>query len=101
MRKVTEQTVTAFLNRKNKSVGNTFSTGDALYLHGHKIAYWEGDGIVVSFCGWPTSTTKERLNGLLWLFKGCQPFYHKNFVLMMDDDVPVDPYGAYCFHRSK
>jgi hypothetical protein len=101
MRKVTKKTVTAFLNRKKVAVGNTVSTGNALYLHGHKIAYWEGDNIVVSFCGWPTSATKERLNGLLWLFKGCSPFYHKNSELMMDDDVPVRPDGEYEFRRSR
>tara|TARA_R110000764_G_scaffold212847_1_gene299214 strand:+ start:230 stop:547 length:318 start_codon:yes stop_codon:yes gene_type:complete len=66
MRKVTRETVKAFLNGKTKSMGNTVSTGNALLLHGHEIATRHDDGkISISMCGWGTVTTRERLNGLL------------------------------------
>ena len=71
MRKVTEQTVRAFLNRERKSVGNTSCTGEELHLHGNCIAYWRDNGETqyfnISMAGWPTVTTRERLNGLLHL----------------------------------
>tara|TARA_R100001163_G_C5056654_1_gene193096 strand:+ start:1005 stop:1328 length:324 start_codon:yes stop_codon:yes gene_type:complete len=66
MRKVTEQTVKAFLNNKLKSVGNTITDGNSLYLHGNKIAWRLSNGdIEINMCGWGSVTTRERLNGLL------------------------------------
>ena len=74
MRKVTEQTCNAFLNRERKTSGNTTSTGDDLLLHGNCIA-WHGDpGIVnLRMCGWGSVTTRERLNGLLELLQQRNP----------------------------
>jgi hypothetical protein len=67
MRVVTEKIVGAFLNRKAKTVGNTSTDGNSLWLHGNQIAQWDGDGrpgLWIRNCGWFSSTTKERLNGL-------------------------------------
>lgn len=65
MRKVTQQTVMAFLNKQALKVGNTESTGTHLYLHGNKIAYWtEGGYIIIQTCGWNSNTTRERLNAI-------------------------------------
>ena len=69
MRKVTEQTVHAFLDHKSKSVGNTTTDGATLFLHGNRIA-WHGshngaEGVFVTLAGWGTPTTRERLQGVL------------------------------------
>lgn len=64
MRKVTDSIVTAFYNGKSKKVGNTHTDGEAIYLHGHCIARKVEGGIEITNCGYFTSTTKERLNGL-------------------------------------
>lgn len=74
MRKVTEQTCTAFLNRERKTSGNTTSTGDDLLLHGNCIA-WHHDTHTVKLrmCGWGSVTTRERLNGLLELLRQWNP----------------------------
>lgn len=64
MKRVTEQTVTAFMQGKKKSISNTQSTGDALYLHGNMIARRVDGKIFATNAGWPTVTTRERLNGL-------------------------------------
>ena len=67
MRKVTKQVTTAFMQRTKKSVGNSHTDGETLFLHGNAIARHVGDdgkAIEVSFAGWPTVTTRERLNGL-------------------------------------
>lgn len=63
-RKITREVVGAFMRKEKKRKGNTESTGRLLYLHGHAIACWDGDRLLVSAAGWKTETTKERLNGL-------------------------------------
>lgn len=64
MRKITSQIVGAFNYRHAAKLANTESTGNALYLHGNKIAEWREDGLWITNAGWSSNTTKERLNGL-------------------------------------
>lgn len=69
MRKVTRETVSAFINRRERSVDNTDTDGQSLFLHGNRIA-WHGEhngaiGVFMTLCGWGTPTTRERLNGIL------------------------------------
>lgn len=64
MRKVTELTCSAFVDRVKYTNGNTHTDGTTLYLHGNAIAQWRDDGLYITHAGWPTNTTKERLNGL-------------------------------------
>ena len=80
MRKVTAQLVGYFLARKAGSAGNSHSDGDAMYLHGNKIAEFRDDRLWITNAGWSTNTTKERLNGL--------PGVHvqqKNFAWYLND----------------
>lgn len=64
MRKITALTTLAFERKQKLSMGNTHTDGEALYLHGNKIAEWREDGLYISNAGWMSNTTKERLNGL-------------------------------------
>lgn len=70
MRKITEQSVKAFMNDRNFKSGNTevvattCGTFSKLFLHGNKIARKYGDNVYISSAGWQTVTTKERLNGV-------------------------------------
>ena len=64
MRKVTEQIVNAFYEGRKLTVGNTSTDGMEIRLHGNRIAYKANGSIRITNCGWFTSTTKERLNGL-------------------------------------
>lgn len=69
MRKVSETVVKAFLAGKEKRVGNTYTNGNALFLHGNMIGWKRDRGlgetvIEVSTAGWNTGTTRERLNCL-------------------------------------
>ena len=64
MRKVTKIVVGAFLARRKATVGNTFTNGEELYLHGNRIARHTDAGIEITNCGWTSSTTKERLNAI-------------------------------------
>ena len=64
MRKITTATAGAFEARRKLTQGNTHTDGQALYLHGNKIAEWRGAELWITLAGWPTVTTRERLNGL-------------------------------------
>lgn len=70
MRKITQEAASAFHNAQPFKKSNTevlVSDYDVLLkLHGHSIAWWNtftGD-YEVTLAGWPTPTTRERLNGL-------------------------------------
>ena len=64
MNQTSFQIADAFLNGRSKKVGNTITDGKAVYLFGNKIAEWRQDGLWITNCGWPTRTTKERLNAI-------------------------------------
>jgi len=68
MRKVTQQIAKAFKNNQKCTISNTMTDGQSVFLHGNKIA-WKQDGkLHISMCGWPTPTTRERINGILDAF---------------------------------
>jgi hypothetical protein len=79
MRKVTKETVEALVNGKRRVVGNTSTDGVTLKLHGNTIArILPFSGVVmVTMAGWPTVTTRERLNGLCELLGLGRPFHQK------------------------
>jgi len=75
MRKETKLIVTAFLAGKAASAARTKTNGTTLFLHDNPIAWHEKDGtIAMTLAGWPTPTTRERLNGLCELAIGKRPF---------------------------
>ena len=70
MRKITDEAVSAFLDRKpfkksNMKVQLDFGGVWKLKLHGNTIATIdEMNMLSISNAGWESNTTKERLNGL-------------------------------------
>lgn len=73
MRKITKLAVKAFYSGEDFSRDNTRvrNVGDGslteLLLHGNRIATLDRNlcSLSVNSCGWNTTTTKERLNGVL------------------------------------
>ena len=68
MRKITYESCRAFYNatdfkKNNTKVVRINEVSAEMYLHGNLIAYSDPEGIYISNAGWPTNTTKERLNG--------------------------------------
>lgn len=63
-RKVSTEIAHAFLSGVKKKVGNSYTDGNTLYLHGNAIAKIEKGKLFVTTAGWGTPTTKERLNAL-------------------------------------
>jgi len=69
MRKITQLATDAFMRAQPFRMSNTVVTCEddvRLYLHGNLIAVWNCilGTIKITDAGWPTMTTKERLNGL-------------------------------------
>jgi len=72
MRKITRDSINAFMNdrnfkRQNMEVRINPNNQTELVLHGNVIAYRHPDlnrTISITNCGWETTTTKERLNGI-------------------------------------
>ena len=71
MRKITEQSINAFMNAKRFKKQNTIvevlPNVTVLKLHNNAIAYRYNDPertLTIDSCGWFTPTTKERLNAL-------------------------------------
>lgn len=71
MRKITKEAINAFMNAENFNGSNTkvevLPNVTILKLHGNAIAYRYNDPertLSITNCGWPTNTTKERLNAI-------------------------------------
>ena len=79
MRKVTNQIAKSFFNGQSKTVGNTSTDGQSVWLHGNKIAKKTEDGLMLTLAGWNTPTTRERLNGILQVFNLNDGYYQRDF----------------------
>ncbi len=71
MRKITEESVNAFMNAERFKKANmeveVLPNVSILKLHGNSIAYRYNDPertLTIDSCGWFSNTTKERLNAL-------------------------------------
>lgn len=91
MRKVTKNIANAFINNRKLTQGNTMTDGQAIYLHGNRIAWKdENNDLWVSMCGWGSVTTRERLDGLFEsigsMLRIVQRDYAQYFIMLDDDD---------------
>jgi len=69
MRKETYKIAKAFYNRRPASAARTKTNGDVVWLHHNFIAWRTLDGdIGFRLAGWPTVTTRDRINGILSVF---------------------------------
>ena len=72
MHKITQNTINVFMSneesdfKENNTLVENWLNCKVLVLHGNEIAKREkATGLImVSHAGWPTVTTKERLNGI-------------------------------------
>ena len=67
-RQITDEIIRAFLNGENKKISNSEVKADCkgvrMYLFGNLIAERVGNRIRITMAGYPTNTTRERLNGI-------------------------------------
>jgi len=81
MRQVTKNICSAFIARKTARSANTVTDGWNITLFGNTIASWDYDSanvLWITFAGHPTTTTKERINGLCDLLGLGRPFFKKD-----------------------
>lgn len=97
MRKITRDSINAFLHGRRFSRGNMTAApginGHTLRLHGHTIAVMTADAVILSDCGWQTTTTKERLNGLLEILGTGARIYQRDFAWYINGE---DWHGGAC-----
>lgn len=65
MRKITSLIKEAFEAGKSKTIGNTATDGNTVWLHGNAIIKKEDGNIYATLAGWNTPTTKERTNEIV------------------------------------
>ena len=68
MRKITQDICEALQSGTPCTRSNTYTDGKKVFLHGNLIAFKRENGLSISMAGWPTVTTRERINGLLEFF---------------------------------
>lgn len=78
MRKVTSRIASAFRAGKSSTEGNTHTDGLTVFLHGNAVARKHNGRLEVSWAGWPTSTTAERINGVLREYNSAFSVCRKN-----------------------
>jgi len=67
MRKIEKQTLEAIKANRDFKSGNTEVSGGVVYLHGNRIAWRDGNRLIMDTATlhrWPTVTTRSRLNAL-------------------------------------
>jgi hypothetical protein len=85
MRKITRKIAQAFIDRRPLKIDNSETDGMHLYLFGNLIAFNRGECIIMSLAGYPTPTTRERLNGVVQLMDGGRPFFQWHGKQYFDD----------------
>tara|TARA_R110002126_G_scaffold19941_1_gene74485 strand:+ start:600 stop:914 length:315 start_codon:yes stop_codon:yes gene_type:complete len=92
MRQITKESVKAFMNAEKFSKSNmlveVLPNVTILKYHGNSIAYKYNNPkqtISITNCGWETTTTKERLNGVIELAGlNIGKIYQKNWQWYLD-----------------
>ena len=79
MRKESLKIARAFADGKPATAARTHTDGNAVFLHGNRIAQREADGSIwVTMAGWGTVTTRERLNTLCKVLGAPHGFFQRN-----------------------
>ena len=90
MRKITEDVANALLNGENIKRHNDRVENGCMFLFGNEIARFDGSTLKISDGGYTlTTTTKERLNGLLHMYGSNVRVFTKNFTPMISRS-PID-----------
>lgn len=88
MRKESLKIAAAFAAGVAASAARTSTDGQAVYLHGNRIAQREADGSVwVTLAGWGTVTTRDRVNTICRVLGSGVRFYqhkHAQYVSFSD-----------------
>ena len=78
MRQETQKIMSAFLKGEKASAQRTNTDGYSVWLHGNLIAERGKSKLWFTLAGWPTVTTRDRVNGLLQLSGSDYRVFQKN-----------------------
>lgn len=89
----------AFRDGKRCRLSTSGTDGQTVWLHHNKIAWRNKDGsISLTLAGWGTTTTRERLNTICFVFWGTRPFYQRDHVQYYGDHE-IDTHQVITVHR--
>ena len=89
MRKETHKIMSAFLKGEKASAQRTNTDGRSVWLHGNLIAERGTTKTWFTLAGWPTVTTRDRINGLLELSGSDSRVFQKNGIQFLDNGKDV------------
>ena len=70
----------AFYKGRTRTMKRTRTSGEGVELFNHLIAWREDTGLIwLTLCGWPTVTTRDRLNAILARYGAEFRFCQKKF----------------------
>lgn len=96
MRKESLKIARAFAEGRPAAAARTMTDGTALYLHGRRIAQREPDGRVwFTLAGWPTKTTRDRLNTAAHVLGLPVRIYQRGFEQLIDIGGATFPMADY------
>jgi len=99
MRKITKESAKALKNNETFNRDNTNVSKGSMFLHGNNIANLVGNQLEIFDCNWQTTTTKERLNGVLYYFD-LGHIFQKNFAwFYMDKERNVVDFNGSMFFK--
>ena len=100
MRKITELTAQAVVNKENFELSNTKVVTERgiskVYLHNNLIAKYNHsrDKLSITHAGWKTNTTKERLNGVIKTIRSGRDGVYQNkgvwYLKTNNDTISID-----------
>ena len=89
MRQETQKIMSAFLKGEKASAQRTNTDGRSVWLHGNLIAERGTTKTWFTLAGWPTVTTRDRINGLLELSGSDSRVFQKNGIQFLDNGKDV------------
>ena len=85
MRKESAAIARAFAERRSARGARTKTDGRTVWLHDNAIAWWDDDTLCLTLAGWPTTTTRDRLNAICEVVIGRRLFRRKDYVTHYKD----------------
>ena len=93
MRQETQKIMSAFLKGEKASAQRTNTDGYSVWLHGNLIAERGKSKTWFTLAGWPTVTTRDRINGLLQLSGSDYRVFQKNGTQFLTNGTDVREIG--------
>lgn len=98
MRKESEKIALAFAKRKPATAKRTSTDGEKVTLHVNTIAWWNADGsLSLTLAGWPTATTRDRLNAICEVLGYGRPFHQKRNV-QYHNETEINEHNTITYH---